>query len=340
MLNLTAAVRASFTALLLTSALYFLSSFAALAQLNLVQEIAAYSRQVNQVTQHFAGIVNRTIEYDNLAYDVIEGKLTGDAADRRLQALSAELWALHGQGRGQLEALPGPPASVERQDYRVRLENIRAMADAAEVMARTSITSGEELVRAAIAGDADVFNRIEIRSTELMISQLRQQSALYDVHLANDNERQFNYYLTAAMKSETEALIVILDSIVRRLQSGNTEVTTSAKPEVQAWIDKGLSHIEAGRDTTRKALLRYRSASPRNAAEKQLLPILIEILEGNAQESFEVEAQILREIAALSAKDYLMEDGELDAFTVRLTELEQKRAQLVLERQQRLSRPQ
>ncbi len=339
MLKLTGAIRAVSAIVLLASSQHFASSIAVSAQLDLIQQVAAYSRQVNQIAQQFAGIVNRTIEYDNLAYEVLEGKVAGEAADRRVRDLSAELWALHEQCKGQLKALPGPPSSIERPDLRARLANIRAMAEAFEEMARTSIASGEELVQAAIAGDEGVFDRIEIRSTELMIAQLRQQSALYDVHLSNDKDRQFNYYLTAAMKSETEALIVILGSTVERLRSGNVESLSEAKSEVQAWIDKGLAYIEAGQAVTRTALTRYRSATPKTAAEKHLQVILIEILEGNAQRSFDVEAQILREIADLGTQDFLVEEAELDAFTARLTGLEQERARLVLERQQRLASP-
>ena len=340
MLKLTAAIRAVFVIIFLAASHYFTGSTAVSAQLDLIQEVAAYSRQVNQITQQFAGIVQRTIEYDNLAYDVLEGEVEGAAADRRLSELSKELWALHERGKGQLEALPAPPASIERADHRVRIENIRAMAVASEEMARSSISSGEELVQAAIAGDEDVFNRIEIRSTELVISQLRQQSALYDVHLSNDNDRQFNYYLTAAMKSETEALIAILGSTVERLRSDHATSMTQIKPEVQAWIDQGLAYIETGRKVTRNALAHYRSAKPKNAAERHLQAVLIEILEGNAPRSFEVEAQILREIAGLGERDFALEEDELDAFTVRLSGLERERARLVLERQQRLAAPQ
>lgn len=164
------------------------STLALSQQAHQIPELAAYSRQVNQIAVQYGKIFNRTIEYDSLAYSLFDGTLSSNEADRQARALSEELWVQYNRLSEQLDALPSIPGSVNSEKLRVRFETNRAMAGSSRELARTSIISGEELVQAAIAGDEDVINRVEIRSTELLASQMRHQATLYDLQLSTEDK--------------------------------------------------------------------------------------------------------------------------------------------------------
>lgn len=313
------------------------STLALSQQAHQIPELAAYSRQVNQIAVQYGKIFNRTIEYDSLAYSLFDGTLSSNEADRQARALSEELWVQYNRLSEQLDALPSIPGSVKSEKLRVRFETNRAMAGSSRELARTSIISGEELVQAAIAGDEDVINRVEIRSTELLASQMRHQATLYDLQLSTEDKWQVNYYLTAAIKSETEALILILGAISQGLKSGNAEDFSDAIPQVRSWLAKGHGYIDTGRKVAHGMIQHLRASTTRNPVEQRLTVAVIEILERNVPESFEVEAKILSEIASFNEKGYVLEKDELDAFAVRLTGLEEERGRLLLERQRRLA---
>ncbi len=170
-----------------------------------------------------------------------------------------------------------------------------------------------------------------------MASQMRHQATLYDLQLSTEDKWHFNYYLTAAMKAQTEALILILGAISQGLKSGNAEDFSGSIPQVRSWLAKVEGHIDTGRKIAHDMIQRLRASVPKNPVEKRLTVVIIELLEGNVPRSFEVEAQILREIASFNEKGYALEKNELDAFAVRLTGLEEERGSLLLERQRRVA---
>lgn len=164
------------------------------AQFEGLQQGAEYGVRVNTITRDFLALANRSIEYDDLAYSVLEGQVTKEYAQRKLQRLSVELRAIYTRLSDQLRSLPGPPTSVADPAIRGRLPNLRAMARNSEEFAESFISQGERLVEAAIAGEPGVFGELEVRGIKVLIGQFEQTMGAINVQLAYEQEGSWVYH--------------------------------------------------------------------------------------------------------------------------------------------------
>ena len=71
--------------------------------------------------------------------------------------------------------------------------------------------------------------------------------------------------------------------------------------------------------------------------KKHNIQLIIDMLEHNISESFEVEERILLEISGLVQNYELLSDEDLDSYTNKVTLLEGERARLLLDRQRRIA---
>ena len=307
------------------------------AQLDQVREGAAYAQRVNELNARFVSLINRTVEYDDLAYGIVAGDVSPSYARRQARKLSVELWSTYKTLTDELQGVRAPPASVEDRALRGRLSNLRSMVDTAKDMARSSIASGEGLVDAAISGDPGVLNESVIRNLKVITAQLKQQIALLDVQLAYEDEKSFNYPLTAAMKVGIEAIIVLLHASLEIYNEGTVEDLSDAKAGVERLIETGFEYVDTGRINARRLRRGLMAETPISSEEERMKRVLIDLLEHNIPRAFEVEERILLEISKLAQTFELQSDEDLDAFLTKISLLEQDRIQLLLERQRRIA---
>ena len=302
-----------------------------------LKEIAAYAQQVNEISVQFGVLVDRTTEYDDLVYGVTEGRVAPEDAGPQGRALSAELWAAHRQFSDRLAALPAPPASIRDQTIRARLDNIRDVAETSQEAARVFITWGEELLQSAISGDADVVDEIDKKNIKLIIAHLNRQDSAFDFELGYADKRQFSYFLTKTMKSSVLAITAILNGALDILETGEDGSFGVARSEAMFWISTGIDDIQKGRGVLAAGLQQLKAASMPGSAQQRLKQVLIELMESNVPQSFDVEERILQEISDFVEGFEALSDEELEAFMDKVTALETERAQLMIERQRRMA---
>ena len=98
------------------------------AQYEGIQEGAEYGARVNTITNGFMDIINRSMGWDDLAYGVLEGHVSGEYAQRKSRQLSVELRAAYRRLSDELRALPEPPVVPADPKTQARLRNLRSMA--------------------------------------------------------------------------------------------------------------------------------------------------------------------------------------------------------------------
>ncbi len=309
-----------------------------LAQADWVAESAAYGRSVNEVTAGFAELANRSTEFDNLAYAVAEGNVSPDYASLQARRLSADLWSKFTQLSNRLQGIGGPPASVTDRNMRGKLRNVRTMAEQTRSMAQTFITSGEDLVESAIAGDPNIFAEVEERSVRLTAAQMAQQVATYEVQMAYENNQTWSYYLTGALKAQVQAMVTMMNATLASYDSGGPVEFTDEQAEAEAWIQTGFEFIDQGRKVAQREAQVVKSWVPKDERERRMKDLLLELFSDNVTQSFDLEEGVLWEISGLISKYGQMTDEDLYAFQVKVSAMERERARLLLEREERVSK--
>ncbi len=307
------------------------------AQLDQVRESAAYALRVNELNASFLLLMNRTVEYDDLAEGIVVGDVSASYARRQARNLSVELWSTYKRLTDKLQVVPAPPASIQNRSMRGRLSNLRSMANTSKEMARSFISSGEGLVEAAISGDPGVLDELQIRGIKVMTAQLEQQIAHFDVQLAYENEKSFAYPLTAAMKFGVEAVVVMLHATLEAYNKDTIEALSDAKAVAARLVETGFEFVDNGRTVTRKLRRKLMANTPENSDGKYNNQLIMDMLEHNISQAFEVEERILREISGLVQDYELLSDEDLDSFMNKTVLLEQERMRLLLERQRRVA---
>ncbi len=311
----------------------------AFAQVDQVRQMAAYSQRVNGVAARFGELINRTMEYDNLAYGVVDGQVGAADARRQVGELSPALWADFERLNDELAAVPEPPVLPDIRKAEGLLRNVRDMARAARDSARDFIESGEKLVEAALLGDPSVLADLETRELERIVALFGQQIALYEVQIAYATEGAWNYHLDGAVKTGLQALVLMVQATLQAAgeESFDTDLLDAERVKAEALIRDGLRQVAAGRASADKLRRQLAAAQGGTAEERRLTQVLVEIFDDNLPQAFDVEARALATLSEFVARYGFQSDQELEVFFTKYTELESERARLVLERQRRIA---
>ncbi len=307
------------------------------AQYEGLQESAEYGERVTTITKGFMEIINRSMDWDDLAYGVLEGHVSDEYAQRKSRQLSIELRAAYRRLSDELRALPEPPAFAADPKIPARLRNLRSMARGAEDMAYSLIRSGEDLVEAAIAGAPGVFAELKTRGMEVLLGQLKQQLGMIDVAIAIEEEGRWVHHQYSAIKASTRMMTLFLQAAIEAAKAGDFQAINAIQPQVKALYEQGLIHIEDGR---KNAVQQYRTVAAQLSEtdfEQRLKKILAGIFADNVPEAFDIEERYLIEIFEFVSNIEMLNDDDIQDFMSKIALLEGERARLTLERQHKIA---
>ena len=307
-------------------------------------EVAAQARQINLVASRFENLINRTAAYDSLAYGVRDEEVSPTKASEDARKLSDELRREHEGLSAELRRQAQTSEALQAEDWREGLDNLVAVAENQRESSRAFIELGEALVEAAVAGDLEGLRQTEARRLRRFDSHLEQQLALIDVQLAQEDRRDATYYLTAAARSQVQALRALMDAALKVHGSGQPADAEEQRGDAERWIRLGLGHVATGREILPRNLRDVRSSGTARRIGTRYQRVVIELLEENYPKSFDAEERILQEMKASVDLLFLPREegrdpvaGELAALIDRINELSRERTRLTLERQQRVA---
>jgi len=316
-------------------------SVSAHAQTAELREMATYTSSTSTLTQGFTQIINRTIEWDELAYGLVEKKIQPPFAKNRSKRLSVELRARYKELNDKLEKLSDSPKISIGPNTNQRIKNNLSAARLVRDMAYDSIVDGEKLVVAALNEDPDVFEQIQHLSIKRLFVHLKGQQSLLEDHIKIERKNSFTFYLANSYKTTTDILVLFLSSVLENPDHSLADISLMID-EAKTLHQQGKKYIEQGRKTARQQQDIYTLLPQKKEEMKKLKEVLIGILSQNAPASFNVEEKILDELLLFFA-DVSDPDNEnkiddiLTDYINKITLLENERQRLAIDRQTKIA---
>lgn len=306
----------------------------AAATLEDVRKVAAYSESLNTLISGLGSIYEQTTEYDDLAEAVVSKQIAAEYADRQLAGLSARLRSRYAELTAALDKAPPPPTIADSQ-LRTNMENTRRMAVASREIALEAIEAGEELVRAAQQGDANFYRQRTLKNLRLVRSQLSRQSSIYQAQIANETQGSVNFHLYSVMAGQSDVMVMIIDSAVGQLEGA--KVPSEFYDPPRGLIAQGRQQLGDARSAYADLVSIIERAGPADGATEQNKQVVLEAL-ATVPQSIEVESQIFDELDTYLKRMQAdtLDDSAIDIFQVRVSDLERRRATLLIERQKKI----
>ena len=306
-----------------------------------LREMATYISSTSKLTQGFTQILNRTIEWDELAHGLIEEKIKPSFAESKSKRLSVELRARYKELNDKLEKLSNAPKITIGEDANQRIENSLNAARLVRDMAYDSIVDGEKLLVAALNEDPNVFEHIQHLSLKRLFVHLKGQQSFLEDQIKIQHKNTFTYYLAQSYKATADILVLFLSSILETSDQSLANISLIID-QAKSLQKQGKNYIEQGRKIARQQQDILTLLPHKKEEMKQLKEILIGILSKNAPASFNVEEKILDEyllfFADVSAPDNENNiDDILTDFVSKINLLENERQRLTIERQTKIA---
>ena len=299
-----------------------------------MRKVAAYSEALNTLIAGLGAIYEQATEYDGLAEAAVSKQVAPDDTDRRVALLSARLRSRYGELSAALDKAPPPPDIADAQ-LRTNMENTRRMATASREIALEAIEAGEELVRAARQGDANFYQQRTLKNLRLVRSQLSRQSSIYQAQIANETQGSVNFHLYAVMAGQSDVMAMIIDAAIGRLDGAKIAAEFYDPP--RSLIAQGRQQLGDARAAYAELVGMVERAGVTEGATERNKRVVLEAL-ATVPQSIEVEAQIFDELETYLKRMQAdtLDDGAIDIFQLRVSDLERRRATLLIERQKKI----
>lgn len=299
-----------------------------------------YLVKVNALTARLADLANQSVEYDNLAYAILEEDISVEFAKRHMLVVSTRLRQELTIIENLARQVPPPPSDVEFERFnnsmfyaeKVMQENLGAL----EML----IENGEEIVFAAIEGDQDVFNRIEVRQLRQLLGTMTQQISTLQMELANQEPNSANFHLYGAMAKYYETNSIFLSTVLEVTENPDVDFFQSFSQMIensQATIDQGYRHIRNGRNSAKETQQELSQLKAKSEVDVHNKSLILEAYK-TFDQSFDV-AQKLMElvdgyISDFVEYEFVIPDEKITTFQIEATALEKETNRIMLARQE------
>ncbi len=300
---------------------------------------AAYLSAVNQLVAKVADLTNQTIEYDNLAGAVAEGKINSEFAQTQLRSLSARLRREHVKLQSQIDQLPPPPPDIRHKNISQSIKYARRTLDELFSFLKLAIVDGEKIVDAALRGDDDILAKISERQLKAYLANVNRQIGTLQMEALNQKKGSISYYLYNFLSEYYQTMIIPIKYQIQTLESPKISEEISmvdVRHSAMSHIDKAHNFVRNSERAYRKMKLELDRTSGRGGKHSHNLDVLSRMLT-SFPETFSISNKMLgileRHIDQLVSQNFEISDERLNDTVLKLSALEARFNELFIQRQ-------
>lgn len=135
------------------------------------------------------------------------------------------------------------------------------------------------------------------------------------------------------MQSAYRIGVLILETAIKTHETNDLQLLDAVQPQLREIYEQGIAHVEDGRNAANEMRDYLALQQPRTDQESRLKEVLIDMLDDNVPEAFDVEERYLIAFFQMGSSADILNESELDSLMLQVTLLEDERARLTLERQ-------
>ena len=317
-------------------ALWVAAPTAASAEGPNVQDVRAgaqYAEAINRLTQRFLGVVDLSVELDDLSAAIADGRLSAEQGRDRGTVMIAELRrAFEAVLADAVAVEPAPQFDAPR--FRRAVETLQTSLVTVRADTDQAITDSIELFEAALAGDPEIFARLERRQFDNTLRSIERENRTIATTLSNLPTGNPAHAHLRVVEGLNLSLIHAMRAL-RPVLNGRP-VDLAVLDTADARLAESRRLISDARLSLRALLLRLRIFGPPADVGDRNAEVFLEAMR-TFDSSLDVEAAMADEVEAMivALADPVSTGTEaFDDASVRLAALGEERAALMFQRQQ------
>ena len=294
---------------------------------------AHYAEAINRLTQRFFGIVDLSVELDDISAAIADGHLSAEQGRDRGTVVIADMRRAFEAVLADAAAV-GPPPQFDDPRFRRAAETLQAGFMTVRADTDQAITDSIELFEAALAGDPEIVAALERRQFDNTLRSIANENQTIATTLSNlptGNPAHAHFRVVAelnlSLMHAMRALRPVLDG---------QPVDSAGLDAADARLAESRRLISEARLSLRALLLRLRIFGPPADVGDQNAEAFLEAMR-TFDASLDVEAAMADEVEAMIVALADPVTAGTQAFgtaSVRLAALGEERAALMFQRQQ------
>ena len=299
-------------------------------------EMSAWVAEVQAIYHELTRVIDYAVQVDDISAALIDGEISEDFALRNGRSFFLQARLSYDKVSERIDCcLPQP--KVEKEQFVKAARNVSQYLRTLRDQVLNIIEATEATFNAAIDGDVDTVNRLQLKQLEQVIILVESENVLLKTQtlLAKESHPQHPFFLSviAGNRATLAALSYLRDFASGRLSVADVNAA-------RFLVERELLNMERAIDDGRQAILNWRiqiSDMRRETERERRMVTLLTQLFDSYKESFDVEEQLASTIFlmanAVLADDFVNAPLELyETEMLKLEVLVDRRVQLQSER--------